>query len=230
MGFGWMRLRLPPRYVARSLTQHGSLPAAAFWHGLCISRSMLRILLLEEAPNASRAIGVTLAQNGHTIVSALCDAAQLEAETRRLLPDAIIVATRSPSRVQLEALSAITQDTPRPILVFSDDPDRERIVAAVRAGASAYVVGPLTRERLEPVLDAAVARFEQLQAARAEADAARAQLTERKLVERAKGILMKSRKLSEEDAYRAMRKQAMDRKLKMTEVARQIIAVADLLG
>jgi len=100
----------------------------------------------------------------------------------------------------------------------------------VHAGASAYVVGPLTSERLAPVLDAAIARFEQLQAARAEADAAKAQLGERKLVERAKGILMKSRKLSEDDAYRAMRKQAMDHKVKLTEVARQIIAVADLLG
>ena len=112
----------------------------------------------------------------------------------------------------------------------TDDPDRARIIAAVRAGASAYVVGPVTRERLAPVLDAAIARFEQLQAARAEAAAAKVQLDERNLVERAKGILMKSRKLSEEDAYRAMRKQAMDRKLKLTEVARQIIALADLLA
>jgi response regulator NasT len=191
---------------------------------------MLRILLLDEAPGAARPLGVALEQLGHTIVSALRNVEQLEGETQRLSPDALIVATRSPTGAQLEALRAITQSAPRPILVFSDDPERERIIAAVRAGASAYVVGPLTRERLAPVLDAAIARFEQLQAVRADAAAAKAQLNERKLVERAKGILMKSRKLSEDDAYRAMRKQAMDHKLKLTEVARQIIAVADLLG
>ena len=193
-------------------------------------KRMLRILLLEEAPDRSRPVADTLEQLGHTIVGSLRDIAQLEAQTRRLSPDAIIVVTRSPGDAQLEALRAITQSVPRPILIFSDDPGRERIVAAVHAGASAYVVGPLTSERLAPVLDAAIARFEQLQAARAEADAAKAQLSERKLVERAKGILMKSRKLSEDDAYRAMRKQAMDHKVKLTEVARQIIAVADLLG
>jgi response regulator NasT len=191
---------------------------------------MLRLLLLEEAPDASRPVAVLLQQLGHTIVGALCEPAQLEAETLRLAPDAIIVATRSPSSAQLAALRAITQSAPRPMLVFSDDPGRERIVAAVQAGASAYVVGALTHQRLAPVLDAAIARFEQLQAVRAEADAAKARLDERKLVERAKGILMKNRKLSEEDAYSAMRKQAMDHKLKLTEVARQIIAVADLLG
>ena len=191
---------------------------------------MLRIVLLEERSDASPAVRGALEQLGHAIVSRIADAAELEAAARRLTPDAIVVVTRSLSMAQLAALGAITQVAPRPIVVFTEDPDRDLIVAAVRSGASAYVVGSRTRERLAPVLDAAIARFDQLQDLRAEAENAKAQLTERKLVERAKGILMKSRKLSEDEAYRAMRKQAMDRKLKLTEVARQIIAVADLLG
>ena len=191
---------------------------------------MLRIMLLEEPSDVSRTLRSALEQLGHAIVGQVADAAQLEAETQRLIPDAIVVATRSLNSAQLAVLGAITQVAPRPIVVFTEDPDRDLIVAAVRSGASAYVVGARTRERLAPVLDAAIARFDQLQGLRAEAEAAKAQLTERKLVERAKGILMKSRKLSEEEAYRAMRKQAMDHKLKLTEVARQIIAVADLLG
>ena len=191
---------------------------------------MLRMMLFEEPPDASRPIGVMLTQLGHTIVGQLADASALEGEAQRLSPDAIVVVTDSPSRAQLEALAVITRSAPRPILLFAADPDRASIVAAVRAGASAYVVGAPSRAGLAPILDAALAGFEQLQAVRAEAEAAKAQLQERKLVERAKGILMKSRKLSEDDAYRAMRKQAMDRKLKLTEVARQIIAVADLLG
>ena len=201
-----------------------------FWHGLCVSTCMLRMMLFEEPPDASRPIGVMLTQLGHTIVGQLADASALEGEAQRLSPDVIVVVTDSPSSAQLDALAVITRNAPRPILLFAEDPDRASIVAAVRAGASAYVVGAPPRAALAPILDAALARFEQLQAVRAEAEAAKAQLQDRKLVERAKGILMKSRKLSEDDAYRAMRKQAMDRKLKLTEVARQIIAVADLLG
>ena len=191
---------------------------------------MLRIMLLEEPSDVWRTLRSALEQLGHAIVGQVADAAQLEAQTQRLMPDAVVVATRSLNSAQLAVLGAITQVAPRPIVVFTEDPDRDLIVAAVRSGASAYVVGARTRERLAPVLDAAIARFDQLQGLRAEAEAAKAQLTERKLVERAKGILMKSRKLSEEEAYRAMRKQAMDHKLKLTEVARQVIAVADLLG
>ena len=191
---------------------------------------MLRIILLEEPSDVSRTLRGALEQLGHAIVGQVADPARLEAETQRLMPDAIVVATRSLNSAQLAVLGAITQIAPRPIVVFTEDPDRDLIVAAVRSGASAYVVGARTRERLAPVLDAAIARFDQLQSLRAEAEAAKAQLTERKLIERAKGILMKSRKLGEEEAYRAMRKQAMDHKLKLTEVARQIIAVADLLG
>ena len=191
---------------------------------------MLRIVFFEEPSEASRALHAALEDLGHVIVSRLVDARLLAAETQRLNPDAIVVVTRSLIAPQLSAIETITQQTPRPILVCTEDPARDLIVAAVRSGASAYVVGAHTRANLTPVLDAAIARFEQLQALRAEVDAAQARLSERKLVERAKGILMKSRKLNEEDAYRAMRKQAMDRKLKLTEVARQIIAVADLLG
>ena len=191
---------------------------------------MLRIVLCEEARETSRAVGVALEQLGHAIVGRMFDVTTLKAEAPRLLPDVLIVVTHSPSAALIEALGFITHHAPRPIVLCAHDPRRESIVAAVRAGASAYVVGPLTPERIAPVLDAAIARFEQLQALRSETAAAKAQLHERKLVERAKGILMKSRKLSEEDAYHAMRKQAMDRKVKLTEVARQIIAVADLLG
>ncbi len=191
---------------------------------------MLRIVLFEEPPDPSHAMRRALEELGHAIVGEIADASALEAQTQRLVPDALVVLTRSLSSAQLAVLGAITRVAPRPIVVFTEDPDRELIVAAIRAGASAYVVGAHARERLAPVLDAAIARFDQLQAVRAEAETAKAELAGRKLVERAKGILMKSRRLSEDEAYRAMRKQAMDRKLKLTDVARQIIAVADLLG
>lgn len=191
---------------------------------------MLRIVLCVEATEGSGPVSETLERLGHAIVGRVSDVAMLNDEAQRLSPDVLIVVTHSPGAALIAALDRVTRHVPRPIVVLADDTNREAIVAAVRAGASAYVVGPLTLERIPPLLDAAIARFEQLQALRMEAEAAKAQLHERKLVERAKGILMKSRKLNEEDAYRAMRKQAMDRKLKLTEVAQQIIAVADLLG
>ena len=191
---------------------------------------MLRIVLFKEPNDAACPVGASLEELGHTIAAVLTDVTRLTGEADRLAPDAVVVVTGSPTSAQLEAIAGITQSAPCPTLICTSDADRAQINAAVRAGANAYLVGASTSARIAPALDAAIARFEQLQALRAEADAAKAQLHERKLVERAKGILMKTRKLSEEDAYRAMRRQAMDRKLKLSEVARQIIAVADLLG
>jgi response regulator NasT len=124
----------------------------------------------------------------------------------------------------------MSQHTPRPVVMFATDSAPEKIRAAVRAGVSAYIVDGLEAGRVKAIVDVAVARFEQYQAVRQQLAEANLKLAERKLVERAKGLLMKSRGMDEEAAYSLLRKFAMDRKLRMSEVAQQLVDAADLLG
>ena len=191
---------------------------------------MLRIMLVDDTPERAFYLSLVLTQLGYDVVGEISDPRELHDEVLRLSPDAIIVDTDSPSRDTLENLCTITESCPRPIVMFANDPARESIRKAVHAGVSAYVVDGLAPERITPILDTAVARFEAFQAMRNELATVKNKLSERKIVEKAKGILMKSAKLTEEAAYRALRKQAMDRNLQIVEVARQVIAVSELLG
>jgi len=187
-------------------------------------------MLFDDTPERAFYLSLVLERLGYDVVAEISDPRKLHDEALRLSPDAIIVDTDSPSRDTLENLCTITESCPRPIVMFAHDPARESIREAVRAGVSAYVVDGLAPERITPILETAVARFEAFQAMRNELDSVKSKLSERKIVEKAKGILMKRGKLSEEDAYRALRKQAMDRNLQIVEVARQVIAVSELLG
>jgi response regulator NasT len=130
----------------------------------------------------------------------------------------------------LEHLVFVSQHTPRPVVMFASDGAPETIRAATRAGVSAYVVDGLDAGRIKAIVEAAVARFEDFQALRSQLAEANLRLSERKLVERAKGLLMKSRGLDEEAAYTALRKMAMDRKLKLADVAQRVVDAADFLG
>ena len=191
---------------------------------------MMRIMLVDDTPGRAFCLSAVLKRLGYDVVAKISEPRQLHDEARRLSPDAIIVDTDSPSSDTLENLCTITETCPRPIVMFAHDRARKSIREAVRAGVSAYVVDGLAPERITPILETAVARFEVFQAMRSELDSVKARLSERKIVEKAKGILMKSAKLSEEAAYRALRKQAMDRNLQIVEVARQVIAVSELLS
>src|SRR2546430_15386592 len=131
----------------------------------------------------------------------------------RLHPDVTVIDTESPSRDVLEHLVVMSQHTPRPVVMFASDATPETIREAVRAGVSAYVVDGLDVRRIKAIVDAAVAGFDELQGVRAQLAEANLKLSERKLIERAKGLLMKSRGLDEEAAFAFMRKSAMDRKL-----------------
>jgi response regulator NasT len=191
---------------------------------------MLRIMLVDDTPERAFYLSLVLERLGYDVVAEISDPRKLHDEVLRLSPDAIIVDTDSPSRDTLENLCTITESCPRPIVMFAHDRARESIREAVRSGVSAYVVDGLAPERITPILETAVARFEAFQAMKSELDSVKTQLSERKIVEKAKGILMKSAKLTEDAAYRALRKQAMDRNLQIVEVARQVIAVSELLG
>lgn len=191
---------------------------------------MLRIMLVDDTPERSFYLRLTLERLGYEVVAEISNPRHLHDEVLRLSPDAIIVDTDSPSRDTLENICMITESCPRPIVMFAHDAGRESIREAVRAGVNAYVVDGLSPERIAPIVETAVARFEAFQAVKDELAQTRNKLSERKLVERAKGILMKEKGLPEDAAYRMLRKLAMDKNLTLAAVAEQVVTVAKLLG
>ena len=191
---------------------------------------MLRVMLVDDTPERSFYLRLTLERLGYDVVAEISNPRLLHDEVLRLAPDAIIVDTDSPSRDTLENICMITESCPRPIVMFAHDAGRESIWEAVRAGVNAYVVDGLSPERITPIVETAVARFEAFQAVKHELAETRSKLSERKLVERAKGILMKEKGLSEDAAYRMLRKLAMDKNLSLGALAEQVLTVAKLLG
>ena len=190
----------------------------------------MRVLVVDESPGQARLLREGLRKAGYEVTAPLASPLALLRAIDEHRPDIIVIDTESPSRDVLEHLVVMSQHTPRPVIMFASDATPETIREATRAGVSAYVVDGLDPERIKPILSAALARFEELQALRAQLADANLKLAERKLVERAKGLLMKSRGLEEEAAYALLRKFAMDRKLRLAEVAQQLIEAADLLN
>lgn len=145
-------------------------------------------------------------------------------------PDVVVIDVDSPSRDTLEQLSMLHAHAPRPVVMFSGDGDDALIHAAVGAGVTAYVVDGLAPARLAPIVQVALARFAQESSMRKRLDDVQQALQDRKQIDRAKGLLMEKRGLSEADAYAALRQQAMKQGVKLAEVARRIVAMAELLG
>ncbi|KPK52470.1 MAG: hypothetical protein AMJ84_05480 [Acidithiobacillales bacterium SM23_46] len=190
----------------------------------------MRVLLVDGDQERAETLSETLRQAGHEVVGHFSEAIDLLSRVREAKPDVIIIDHDSPDRDTLEHVCMVTRDDPRPIVMFTQDREGVMIREAVKAGVSAYVVDGLAPDRLRPILDVAVARFEQCLALRQELDEARASLAERKVIERAKGFLMKQRSCSEDEAYRLLRKTAMDGNKRVAEVAEQLVAMSKLLA
>lgn len=152
--------------------------------------------------------------------------ARLEA----LGPDIVIMDLGTPSRDTFEEMLAVSRALARPIAMFVDASDEEMIGGAIDAGVGAYVVDGFSKERVKPILDLAIRRFNAFAALRHELDEAKTALVERKLIDRAKAYLMKSRNLSEADAYTLLRKSAMNQGRKIADIAQALITAAELLG
>lgn len=190
----------------------------------------MRIMLIDEDMRKSEVLIDALRDAGHVIVAQIDPLDDLYTRVRELQPDVIIIDTNSPQRDTLEHLCIISRDQPRPIVMFTDDGDAEKIRSAVKAGVSAYVVDGLQKERIKPIIDVAVARFEQYQALKRDLEKATETLAERKQIERAKGVVMKQKKCAEDEAYRVLRKMAMDRNMRLIDVAASVNMAADILG
>ncbi|RTL54961.1 MAG: ANTAR domain-containing protein [Rhodocyclaceae bacterium] len=191
---------------------------------------MLSVLVIDESETRAGEICAGLAIAGYQVAALLPSALDLAEQVERLKPDAILIQTDSPTRDTLEHLAVSNEAMPRPVVMVSNKRDALTIRKAIKAGVSSYVVDGLTQKRLKPILEVAIASFEEFQALRKERDEATQKLADRKVIDRAKGVLMKARGMDEDEAYNALRKLAMDRKQPLVKVAVQVIEMAELLG
>ncbi len=190
---------------------------------------MLKILLVNDTNKQVGRLRAALVQAGFDVVEEVSSAFMIPRKVADIQPDVVMIDTESPSRDVLEQIVMVSQNEPRPIVMVSDDGQPAAIRAAIKAGVSAYVVEGIDVAKLESVLAVAQARFEADQALRQQVKVAEGKLSERKTVERAKGLLMQLRGLNESEAYNAMRKMAMDRNIRIVEVAEKLLSMNDLL-
>jgi two-component system, response regulator / RNA-binding antiterminator len=188
-----------------------------------------RILLVDQNVTRASILEEGLREAGYTNVCVVRDMQNL---LRRIVdadPDVIFIDLENPNRDVLEQMFQVSRCVRRPIAMFVDHSDTDMIRAAVESGVGAYVVDGLRKERVKSILDTAVSRFNAFSQLRDELERARQKLDDRKIIERAKGILMKERGLSEEAAYSLLRKAAMNENRRVAEVAQSLITAAGLL-
>jgi len=207
------------------------------WHAGCFSSDMtsantapLRVLIVDPDPGR-RALLVRSLQTNHCVVLERTELSlDLLQHLPQLKPDVIVIDTNSPDRDTLENVCMISRDQPHPIVMFTDDDDTDKIEQAMRAGVTSYVVKGIAPERIQPILQVAMLRFAEHQALRNDLSQAQAQLAERKLIERAKGIVMQQKNINENAAYNLLRKMAMERNAKLADIAAQVVDLAQALG
>lgn len=194
-----------------------------------MKNSDLTILVIDENAIRASIIEDGLRQAGHDNVTVVHELLGVARIIERLAPDVIVIDIENPNRDMLESLFLLSRSVRRPIAMFVDRSDTDSIQAAVEAGVSAYVVDGLRKERIKPILDMAISRFNAFSRMARELEEAKSQLENRKVIDRAKSILMKSRGLDEETAYGLLRRTAMDQNRKIVEIAQSLVMAAGLL-
>src|SRR5574343_296880 len=220
--------------------QSGLRPAFCFYPAM--PEALRIVVIISDPPLAegdaqaqaqaerSRLLRIGLLEAGYNLVATLPADPFLTERLAQLQADLVIVDAESDARDALEHVVMATRDERRPIVMFTSDEDTSHVHEAVAAGVTAYIVDGLAPERIRPILTVAIARFRHQEALLAELDNARGELQERKLIERAKGLLMQRQGLSEPEAYAKLRKAAMNKSVKLADIAQQMIDMAELLG
>ncbi len=189
----------------------------------------LSILVIDENHIRAAIIEAGLHEAGHERVTLVHDVTGIARRIAEIEPDVIVIDLENPNRDMLENMFQLSRAVKRPIAMFVDRSDTASIEAAVDAGVSAYIVDGLRKERVKPILEMAISRFNAFSRMARELEEARSELANRKLIDRAKGILMKSRGLSEEGAYALLRTTAMNQNRKISDIAQSLITAAVLL-
>ena len=188
----------------------------------------LRIMVVDEHRQRADALARALTGLGYQVVGQVPPSGFLPQQVSDLDAEVILIDVDAPNRDTLEQVHAVSRQTPRPIVMLTPRDDPHLITEAIRAGVSAYVVDGLNHSRVKAVIDTAIAQFRRYQELQSELERTRASLNERKVIDRAKGVLMAHRGLTEPEAYRLLQKMAMDRKMRIPEVARDIIEMSAL--
>jgi two-component system, response regulator / RNA-binding antiterminator len=189
----------------------------------------LKIAVVEENPLRAEVLKAGLRNAGHLDIVHIDQTKRLLQSIYDVDPDVVIISLENPSRDTLEQLFQVSRIVKRPIAMFVGQSDRAAITAAIDAGVSAYIVGGLQKERVQSILDVCISRFNAMARIQGELEKTKNALEERKVIDRAKGILMRAKGLSEEDAYRLLRKTAMNENKKIAEIAQSIVTASELL-
>ncbi|ETA49606.1 ANTAR domain-containing response regulator [Ponticoccus alexandrii] len=192
--------------------------------------SKLSVIVVEPDREQALQIVDALEDAGEFHIRVVADMSALARHVRDHAPDVVLIDVANPSRDQLEELTLASGPLDRPVAMFVDRSDDGLSAAAIEAGVSAYVVDGMEPRRLKPILDAAIARFRMFQRMRAELAEAKRALEERKVIDRAKGMIMRARGIGEDEAYALLRKSAMDQGRRVAEVAEALVTAAGLLG
>ncbi len=192
------------------------------------SDASLKILVIDENPVRSAILEAGLREAGFVNVVHVAEMTGLLDQVYRIDPDVILIDLENPSRDVLEQMFQVSRIVRRPIAMFVDQSDRGTIEAAVDAGVSAYIVDGLKKERVKNILDLCISRFNAFARLQDELDRTKSALEERKIIDRAKGILMKAKGLTEDNAYALLRKTAMNEKRKIADVAQSVITASEL--
>jgi response regulator NasT len=191
--------------------------------------SELSILVIDENRIRASIIEAGLAQAGHRSVTVITEVRGIARRIAETEPDVIFIDLENPNRDMLESMFQLTRAVKRPIAMFVDRSDQAAIEAAIDAGVSAYVVDGLRQDRVKPILEVAISRFNAFARMERELQDARGRLAERSVVEKAKGILMRTRNVTEQEAYALMRRTAMNRNQRIGEIAESLVTAAALL-
>ena len=183
----------------------------------------MRVLVVENQPERLAMLVPALEAAGCVVAATLNSARSLDVQVQALRPDVVIIAQDSPDRDTLEHICVANQDCPRPIVMFTGDGSADSIRAATQAGVTSYVVDGLDPARLRPILDVAISRFEAYQALHNQLEQTRLELSERKIIDQAKALLIKQTGQSEPEVYREMRRASMDRGMRLVDVARLVL-------
>jgi response regulator NasT len=186
---------------------------------LIVDQNLLRAAVLEDGLREAGYADLVVVRDMQNLLRRIVDEE----------PDVILIDLENPNRDVLEQMFQVSRVVRKPVAMFVDRSDRGAIEAAIDAGVGAYVVDGLRKERVHSIVDMAISRFRAFEKLRTELDDTRQQLADRKLIDRAKGILMKQRGVSEEKAYELLRKAAMDANLRIAQVAQSVVTAAELL-
>ena len=195
-----------------------------------MNQSPLKIILVDENMGRSAILRRALQDKGHEVICRLDESENLANSNEITHADVVIVNADIPDEAVFANLRDVNKTKPKPIVMFTEASEEHMAGTAIKSGVNAYIVDGLEEKRVQPIIDVAIARFREFQALKDELDATRSQFAERKSIEKAKGLLMKHKKINEDEAYQSLRKMAMDKNKRISEVADGIISAFELLG